>query len=186
MPIVSNAAPDELDSPFYVKNEKLCNSWEEYILKDGGQINGKFNAWSFGIKSKVKSNFTWLIDIKKATYSSGNLLLSSKYQNLQEILIFRTVVFDSDCYSFHIRKSKFIDLFNLNSSPINGIREYTFIGKSRNHSFSSGIVELLREGFENGSLYEAKFKKSELTIVFHHRNDWFEMADRILAFDHNE
>ena len=96
MPLTSNAAPDELDSPFYIENEKLCNAWNDYITEKNGQLNGIYNAWSFDIKSKVTTNRSWLINVKKSTYSSGNLLLSSKYQNLQESLMFRANDFNTN------------------------------------------------------------------------------------------
>lgn len=164
MPVVSNAAPDELDSPFYIANEKLCKEWEEYILARDGQINGRYNAWSFSIKSKVKSNHTWLIDVKKATYSSGNLWLSSEYQNLQENLTFTTNIKNTGCKDFYIGKS-------------------IFKRQSRRHKFYDQITELVKIGLDDKSLFEVKFKDSRLTIVFHHKNDWFYMADKILAFD---
>ena len=165
MAIESNAAPDELSSPFYEVNKKLCLQWEKYILAHDGKINGRYNAWSFSLKTKVKTKLTWLIDIKKATYSNGNLLLSSKYQNLQEILMFRTLIKNSGCEDFHI-----IDSF--------------FKRKSRKHPFFDRITELVNDGKKNRSLYEVKFKNSELTIIFHHKNDSFEMTDKILAFEY--
>lgn len=164
MSIVSNASSDELDSPFYKENEMLCNRWEEFLLKNNGQINGVFNAWSFSIKSKVKTRQTWLIDVKKATYSNGNLLLSSRYQNLQETLTFRTRIENAGCPDFLIHNSRF-----KRSLP--------------DHKLIDDIKELLKEGFLSKSVYEVKFKNTELTIVFHHKNDWFNMADRILAFE---
>jgi hypothetical protein len=164
MPIQPNASPDELDSPFYVDNERLCKEWEAYILKHGGQINGRYNAWSFNLKTKVKTNRTWLIDIKKATYSNGFLLLSSKYQNLQEILMFRTRIKDTGCKDFYIGKS-------------------FFKRKSREHPFYTQVTQLLKEGINDRSLYSARFENSELTLIFHHKNDWFAMADKVLSFE---
>lgn len=167
MPIVPNSAPDELDSPFYRENEKLCNDWSDFILNKGGAINGKFNAWSFMIKSKVTTNRTWLIDVKKATFSNGFLMFSSKYQNLQEILTFRTIFSGTNCDKFLIRKSR-------------------FKGRDPGHKFSNAITSLLKEGLIDNSVYEVRFENSELTIVFHHKNDWFNMAEKILAFEYNE
>jgi hypothetical protein len=166
MPVEPNAAPDELRSPFYVKNEKLCLQWEEYILEREGQINGKYNAWSFNLKSKVKSNYIWLIDVRKATHSNGNLLLSSRYLNLLERLTFRGLIENTGCEDFYIGKS-------------------IFKRRSRRHPFYDQVTELIKEGVDNQSLYEVRFKNDELTVVFQYRNDWFEMADRILAFEYN-
>lgn len=165
MPIISNAAPSEQDSPFYKRNEKLCNDWSDYILAKNGAINGKFNAWSLHIKSKVETDRTWYIEVKKATYSNGFLLFSSKSQNLTETLTFRTTFLDTDCRDFRIKKSK-------------------FKGRSSEHLFACKIKELLKGSLDDKWLHEVLFKNSELTIVFHHKNDWFDMADRILAFDY--
>ena len=167
MSIVSNAASDELDSPFFIENEKLCKKWEAYILEKGGKIKGLYNSWSFNLHSKVKSKNTWLIDIKKATYTSGNLLLSSKYQSLAETLTFTADFKETDCENFYIGKS-------------------LFKKKSRNHPFFEEVKDLIRIEQFKDSIYEVKFKDKRLTIVLHHQNDWFEMADRILAFEPEE
>lgn len=167
MPIVPNAAPDELDSPFYHENERLCNAWNDFILNYGGAINGQYNAWSFLIKAKVKTNRTWYIEVKKATLSNGFLFFSPKKQNLQEILTFRTTFPETNCGEFLIRKSR-------------------FIGQDPDHKFSQAITTLLKESIVDNSLYSAQFKQSELTIVLHHRNDWFTMAETLLAFEYND
>lgn len=53
MKLISNAAPDELNSPFYIENEKISKEWEAYILDKGGKIIGNYNAWSYSIKCKI-------------------------------------------------------------------------------------------------------------------------------------
>lgn len=161
--IKSEATPDELDSPFYIKNRDLCTSWEKYILERGGKITGSYSPSAYIIKAKVKIHKTWVIDVKKASYTSGNLLLSSKYQNLQELLTFQTLIKNSGCYDFYIKNGE--------------IRQ----GQSKHPLFQS-ILDLLIDGFKNNSLYEVRFEKEVLSIVFHHQNDWFEMVDKILQF----
>lgn len=165
MPIEPNAAPDELDSPFFKKNEDICTKWERYILKKGGKTKGSYNAWSFVFMSKVKIKKQWIITVKKATYSGGNLLLSSKRQNLQEILTFKTVFKNTGCKNFCISRS-------------------IFKRRERNHPFFKQIEHLVKEGINDRSLYQVQFKNSELTIIFHHKNDWFEMADKVLTFEY--
>ncbi|NRA11930.1 MAG: hypothetical protein HRT57_08245 [Crocinitomicaceae bacterium] len=92
MRIKSNASSGELNSPIYLANKKLCTEWDAYILNKKGNLKGVYNSWSFKIKTIVKTNLTWRIEITKATYSGGNLLFSSKYQSLQEILTFTTII----------------------------------------------------------------------------------------------
>jgi hypothetical protein len=167
MPIESNAASDELDSPFYKKNEELCKKWEQYILEKSGQVKGSYNAWSFHLMSKVKGKKEWLINVKKATFTSGNLLLSAKKQNLQEILTFKSICKDTGCKDFCICNS-------------------IFKRKKQDHPFYKQIEDLVKDGINDQSLYEVRFKNSELSIVFHYKNEWFEMADKILAFEYTK
>lgn len=161
MPIISNAAPDELDSPYYIANKNLCLEWEKYILEKGGLINAKYNAWSFNIKARVKTNYLWDVEVSKSTYSNGFLFFKSKYQNLHEEVCLKAIIPDLVCEDFIIKKSKF-----KRNKPDN--------------QFVSKLIEVLNEGLIDKSIYEVTFQKSELTIVIHHKNDWFEMVDKIL------
>lgn len=165
MAIISNAAPSELDSPFYKRNETLCGKWEQYIESKGGKVTGYYNAWSFIIKAKVKVRKTWIIDVKKATYSNGYLFFSSKYQNLQETLTFTTVFKNTDCENFCISRS-------------------ILSRKTSNHPFFKKVSELLKVEIDDHSLYKAKFKNSKLIIIIHGKNDAFELVDRVLSFEY--
>lgn len=165
MPIKPDAASDEKNSPFYHANEKLCTEWEDYILSKKGNLNGVYNAWSFTIKAIVKTHFTWRIEVKKATYTGGNLLLSSKFQNLQEIMTFTTTIPENDCGDFSFRKSR-------------------FRGRNEDHPFAKALMETLKYGVIDRSLFEIQFQNSELKIVFQHKNDWFEMVDKIVYFEY--
>jgi hypothetical protein len=163
MSITSNVAPDELDSPFYKQNEILCKKWERYIDSKGGKVKGYYNAWSFVIKSKVTGKKVWLIDVEKATYSSGSIFFSSKYQNLQETLTFKTIFKNTGCGNFCISRS-------------------FFSRKTINHPFFNEVSELLKSEIKDRSLYKAKFKNSELTIIIHGKNDGFYLVNRVLDF----
>ncbi|MEX2484658.1 MAG: hypothetical protein WED10_08865 [Brumimicrobium sp.] len=165
MSITSNAVSSELDSPFYKRNEALCKEWEQYIISRGGKIIGSYNAWSIAIKSKVTVKKTWLIDIQKATYSNGSLFFSSKYQNLQETLTFKSIFKNTGCGNFCISRS-------------------FFSRKKRNHAFYNEVQELLKNEIKDRSLYKAKFKNSELTIIIHGKNGAFNLVDRVLEFEY--
>jgi len=166
MSLISNATQDELDSPYYNQNQDICRKWEQFILEKGGKINGVFNAWSFMIKSKITGKKTWFIDVKKSTYSGGNLLLSLKYQNLQEILTFKARFNNIDCGNFCISRS-------------------FFRRKSQKHLFYRDVYNLLKKEIRDRSLYMTHFKNNELTIIIHHKNDGFDIANRILEFDYH-
>ncbi len=180
MPVVSNAASDELDSPFYIQNEEICKSWEKYVKSRDGQIKGQYNAWSFNLSISLHLFLKWKINIKKATYSSGNLLLSSKHQNLQEIMKLSTVDLTNKCDNFCIRKSKIKDIFKSNKHSIDGIDKYKVFAMNKTHPFIWEIVDILHEALDNKSVYHITYINPELTIELHHKNDWFEMVNRII------
>lgn len=165
MNLKSNASSNEIKSPFYQKNKELCEKWEKYVLEKDGKIKGEYNAWSINLTAKISGKRNWTIHVTKATFSSGNLLLSSKKQNLREVLTFKTILKNTGCKDFCISQS-------------------IFKRQSRNHSFYNEVETLVKDGIKNNSLFEARFKNSELYIVIHHKNDWFEMTDKLLEFDY--
>lgn len=163
MGIISNASSDEMTSPFYASNKEICEKWEKFVLDHGGFIEGKYNAWSYSLKSEFSGSPHWFIDIKKATYTSGNLLLSSKYQSLQEIISFRAMFENTNCGNFCITRS-------------------IFKRKKQDHNFYRAVHDLLKDEINDKSLYMAQFKNNELTITVHHKNEGFDIAQRILEF----
>lgn len=164
MPIISNAAPDEQSSSFYQHNKALCEQWEAYIHTRGGEINGRFNAYSLGIVAKVVMQRVWLIEVKKATYTSGNLILSAIYQNLQEVLVFTANFEDIKCGDFCITRS-------------------VFKRKEQHHPFYWHLCERFNKEMKDKSLDKIIFKNNVLKLVIHHKNDDFELVDRILSLD---
>jgi len=162
MPIKSKSTALEKSSPFYKRNKKLCEDWEDFIISRGGKINAVYNAWSVNLKSKVKSNRTWLINVDKATYSNGVLIFSAKYQNLEEILEFQTLFPKTECPNFYFGKSR-------------------WRRRSVQHPFFQQVMALVQPEIEDKSLLEAKLKNGLLTIRFQHKNDDFELVERILA-----
>lgn len=163
MSVEPNAAPDELDSPFFKEHEALCKQWEQYITNKGGKIIGKYNAWSFGLKCKVTTKKTWVIDIKKTTFHDGHFWWTSRDQGLTEIIDCQTLL-STDCPSFRIKKAR-------------------LRGRGKNHEIARVIYNLVKPAIDNGSLGAVKFNKNRLSIVVHHKNDWFEFTDRLLAFN---
>ena len=178
MAISPNAAPGEISSPFFLKNENFCLKWEDFVLKHNGEIKGKYNAWSFHLFAKISTEHTWAIRVKKSTFSNGGLLLSSKHQNLQEILTLKTLVKNTNQTDFLIRQSNFFDRL---TSRKKIFRHYRFIGEIIENAIPSLLINTLKHGFENKSIYEVKFEGGNLTITFQHQNDWFKMVEKILS-----
>lgn len=163
MPIKSNATPDELSSLFYQANKKLCEGWETFIQEKNGQTNAVFNSWSLNLKAKVSAKNTWLITVKKASYSNGHLLFSSKRQNLQEILEFQTKI-KRDCPNFRINKS-------------------WWNSKSVRHNTYQCVYQFLNTEPRGKDPITAEYNDGLLTLIFHHRNDDFELVERVLNLD---
>jgi hypothetical protein len=179
MSLESTAIDDEHESPFYFDNKDLCEKWERFILDKSGEINGKYGAWSFILKAKVNSNNTWLIEVKKSTFSNGNLFLSSKKNNLQEILTFRTKIRKEGNSDFFIRKRKKLDLL-CGFNPISeSIKQYSC--KGRPNEISKSLNEILTISTMDASLRDIEYKDSLLAIAFNYKNDWLEMAEKILS-----
>ncbi|SFT35328.1 hypothetical protein SAMN05216474_0055 [Lishizhenia tianjinensis] len=166
MPLKSNATADEKTSPFYLKNEELCREWENYITEKNGQLKGVYNASSFHIEGRIETTNTWSIEVKKATFSSGNLLLSSKYQNLQEILTLSTKISNTTSGNFRICKS-------------------IFKRKSQKHPLYKKVNDLFIADLDSGELYEIVFKKQQLTFTYHHCNERFDIVNKIINLDLN-
>lgn len=103
MSISPNTSPDELNSEYYLKNKATCEAWEDLVYKYNGRIKGNYNSWSFFIRSIVKINQEWTIDIDKSTYSGGSLWLTSRFQNLKERVVLRTRV-SMDISELRIKK----------------------------------------------------------------------------------
>ena len=102
--IQPNASPSEKQSPFYEVNESFCQTFEKYIRNKNGISSGSYNAWSYSVIGKINHPTEWILEYKKSTFSSGNLLLSSKHQNLLTSVIWKT---KGDTTSeFFIRKRK--------------------------------------------------------------------------------
>ena len=103
MPLISEASPSEKNSTYYLANESTCKEWEKFILSKDGKIHGVYNAWSLKIKAKILSKRTWNFYVEKSTFSSGNLLLSSKTQSLRESCKISTAIEEE--INFSISKS---------------------------------------------------------------------------------
>ena len=123
MNLKSNASSNEIKSPFYQKNKELCEKWEKYVLEKDGKIKGEYNAWSINLTAKISGKRNWTIHVTKATFSSGNLLLSSKKQNLREVLTFKTILKNTGCKDFCISQSifKYLNSDNETSERTNTI-----------------------------------------------------------------
>ncbi|MCB0399257.1 MAG: hypothetical protein KDD26_06450 [Winogradskyella sp.] len=163
--IESNASPSELSSPFYEANKEFSLTFEKFIKENGGIAEGKYNAWSYSVVGKIDIAKEWVLKYKKSTLTSGNLLLSSKTQNLFVASVWKTHKIKGE--EFIIRKKKFKDSFSkvLNSKfkGLEDYKKYTLISKNKSKSISD-LIAILRPLLISGEAYQITNKEKELVI----------------------
>ncbi|PCJ65570.1 MAG: hypothetical protein COA58_09170 [Bacteroidetes bacterium] len=183
MKIKSNASPDELDSPFYEKNQKFCSEFEHFIADKNGKVKGNYNAWSYTIFGKITQPKNWTLKYKKAIFSSGNLWLSSKFQSLLVLTEWTTEIpgtFNSD---FLIRKKKKTDslkiLFSTSVSKLTGYDPY--IIKSRNHESQliSTLIKILDPLFKSREVYTIEHRHDVLRIELRTEEHHFDVFNEL-------
>lgn len=155
--IKSNASPSEESSPFYQRNKQICEFWESFILNQGGEVEGKYNAWSLILKGEFETRYKWKIKVKKSTLPNESLFIPA------EKSIFRQIEFiafeiDLGLTDFKIRKKpNWIDIFKrttkITQKPI-----YVLEGKATTEVLKSVEKIVQIEGLEYIS-YSAKAKQ---------------------------
>lgn len=184
MVIKSNAASDELSPPFFKSNEKFCSEFETFIAKKNGEVKGQFNAWSYLIYGKISSPKNWTLMYKKSTFSSGNLLLSSKRQNLLVLAEWTTNGVGSHNSEFVIRKKKQSDIIKIKFS--NSLSEhklskkYVVESQKEDASLILGLTEILSDLFISNEIYRVEQKNNKLTIELRSEKHHFDIFEKLL------
>lgn len=159
---------NELDSPFYLENELICKTFETFISSLGGEVNGKYNAWSYHVIGRIKRRHEWIFQIKKATYSSGNLILSSASQNLHLAAIWKCKNLQSAQPDFQIHERRRFDwikkLVNKNIRNFSSYPQFVIQSKTDNHPIVDPLIEVLSELFKHHEVFSISYKKCELII----------------------
>lgn len=185
MPVSPNAAPSELSSPFFIENEKICHSFDEFIVAKNGETRGKYNAFSYNVIGKVRHPNKWEFRIQKSSFTSGNLLLSSKYQSLHVASIWTAKILKSDCPNFYIRKKKTFDFLkmalsrNWNFLLDNG--KYVIKCADPNHELINDLKGKLGNLFELQRVWELRFENSELKIEIRSESTHTEIIEKFLV-----
>jgi hypothetical protein len=181
--IQSNASEDEISSPFYKENKKRCDEFEKYILNSGGTLNGKFNSWSYKVTAQLSETLS--IIYKKSTYTSGNLLLSSKYQSLHEQVEI-TLTSDKELDFFRIRKRKTFDkirsIFFKDFNFYKSSKNYIIISKEDNPDFQR-LKYLLTPVIKANQLFEVIANKTTLYIDLRTPKVPYKFIDRFKNID---
>ena len=184
MSIKTNASPNELDSPFFIRNEKFCKNFENFISENNGMTKGRYNAWSYDFYGKVKIENDWTLHYKKGTYSSGNLLLSTKYQNLLVLIEWTCHKIESLGSDFIIRKRELTDLYKLSFFKkyikLNISDKYIIIPeKEKVNDKINQIINTLKPLFQKEEIYKISYKKDELKIELRTENQYFDIFKKL-------
>ncbi len=184
MPLISNAAPDELSSSYYLANKSFCEEFESFVIEKGGKIVGSYNSWSYEIIATIPHQNNWTFRYKKATYSSGSLLLSSEYQNLSTIAIW-TADFNTNSSDFYTRKRKFRDIFTLGLNRYQKLDinpNYIIKSNSPQSTFLQNILKTLNALFYWEEIYSLKYQNGKLTVELRTKDLHLNKIEKLLTF----
>ena len=187
MPIKHNASPDEQTSSYFRANEGICQSFDAFIVASGGETRGTYNAWSYNVLAKVRHPYKWEFRIKKATYTSGNLLLSLKYQSLHVASIWTARNMEVDCPAFHIRKRKSLDSLSVFLfGKYYWLSEHkSYLIKSRNpdHPLIQQLKVILKDLLETEKVWNIEFNNPVLSIEIRSENTHTKTIEKLLKMD---
>ncbi len=185
MKIKSNAASDELTSPFYKINKDFCREFENYIASKNGKVKGNFNAWSYFIQGEVMAPKPWHLEYKKATYTStGNLILSSKKQNLLTLSEWSTPWAGSHNSEFEILRKDgigFVEkVFKKDLKNCKFAKNYLIKNAENNIALIENLNQKLKPLFISEEIYSIILKNDILTISLRTEKHHFDVFEKLL------
>jgi hypothetical protein len=184
MKIKSNASPDEISSPFFVTNKEFCYEFENYIASKNGKVKGNYNAWSFLVFGKISNPKAWNLMCKKASYTSGNIFLSSEYQSLLVMAEWETERKGNHDYEFLIRKKTRTDFLKIplskSLSNLDFSSEYVIKAKGNMPKLLSELIEILKGLFISEEIYKVVHSNEKLRIELRTDKHHFEVLDKLI------
>jgi len=185
MKIKPNASPDELSSPFYKENQNICYEFEKYIAQRKGLVKGSYNAWSYKIYGKLEVNRrTWNIMYEKSTFSSGNLLLSAKYQSLFMKAEWVCDNLNYKCKPFSIFRKKISDniylLLNSDVKKFQLFDKYIIKSKEPNSILVSKLNQMLNALFISKEVYSISYFDNKLKVELRTEESHFTLLNELL------
>ncbi len=183
MMIKPNASAAERESSYYKANEAFCAEFERYVLSKKGKVEGVFNAWSYDLLGEISDPKSWKLKYKKATYSSGNLFLPTKRQNLLVSAVWEREQADGSGGEFVIRRRRQLDrirrLWNHSLSNPAGFENYTTVCKGRKSKLLEELEHILAPLLQSGEIYEVKFADRKLKIELRTDKHHFEIFEKL-------
>lgn len=162
MTITTNASYDQLNSPYYLENQQLGQLWEEFSSAYNGNIKGTYNAWSCRYQIELTSSNPIKIEIEKSTFSGGNLLLSSKYQNLKEVLTISIPVHEKE--HFQIDKSAWYQITRKK------VLDSDYKLKGKRSPVAEQVVQLTKPFIKKNLINSISCSNGILEIKIRHQN----------------
>jgi len=169
MTLVSKHATGEQSSPFYIENKEKCEAFESFIEELGGSVEGYYNAFSFNVLGTVEKKSKWKLRFKKSTFtSSGNLLLSSKFQSLLDMAQWSSDDLKIDAPEFIIRKKHWTDslkmLINSDLTELPSFENYVVKCSEKNNQALLKLCDILSDLFEKGMVLTIKYENPKLLV----------------------
>ncbi|RMA67698.1 hypothetical protein [Ulvibacter antarcticus] len=184
MVIKSNAGSSEISSPFYQMNEKFCAEFENYIASKNGMVKGTFNAFSYQIFGKISDPIEWELFYKKSTFTSGNLILSAKRQNLFVAAEWSTKRIGTHNSEFLIRRKTKSDYFKMklqsNLSTFDFDKDYVIKSDYHDHQLITNLCNQLSELFDTKEIYLIEQKDDKLKIELRSEKHHFDIFEKLL------
>ncbi|WP_299212608.1 hypothetical protein [uncultured Aquimarina sp.] len=185
MKIKPNASPAELSSPFFTINKEFCSDFESYIASKNGKVKGTYNAWSYLIFGKISNPKNWSLMYKKSTFTStGNLLLSSKYESLLVMAQWETMRKGTHNFEFEIRKKNRTDFLKIplskSLSNFDFSNKYVIHSKGNIPKLLSELIEILKNLFISEEIYKIVHKNDKLRIELRSENHHFDILDKLI------
>ena len=181
MVIKSHAGTDEVSSPFYIANQKLCREFERYICSKKGLIKGSYNAWSYDATGKIPHEKEWIIKCNKGTYAStGNLFFSAKKQCLRATISWIALNFVSDSLDFKIQKKKFYHTFTNKWKPLGHSSSYSIKATRPNSKLLLDMTYILNDLLKKEKIMEITYSGKELKIEVHTEELHLNIIDKLL------
>ncbi len=175
MAIISEAAPDELSSPFYKKNMEICLKWEKFFEELGGKSHGSVTSWAYLVQGQIESGLSWQIKVSKSYYANSRWHASL---NVIEILEMKTLLPRAGDQEFKIRHGYLFDLFKRKKRLVMN-KKYCLFGQT--NPIVEYLISYLGEAFVSNQVNFITLKENELHISLDTYNNNFDVVKRLIT-----
>ena len=185
MPIESKATWDELDSPFYIENKRIAESWEEFAACFNAQSTGAYNAYAFKVRSTINIRMMWNLEVSRSHYNLAPQVRSlstefNKKLSVVDLVVLCTNQIPNQIKPFKIKRQNLLSSLFQIGLPTVFSAKYRVFGKGRNDPFTVTIQQLLEQEIRQEKLFQAELKNGELEIRISDSLDCFSTVRSIL------